>query len=73
MKKIYRMEILKSVDGWDYEVYLNSNRANEFTEGRILAILGEDIEKVIGGLPEPIKPVNEYVVSNVDSKEDTKP
>lgn len=52
MKKIYRIEILKSVDGWFYEIYLNENRASKEITDKILSILSNDIEKVIGKLHE---------------------
>jgi hypothetical protein len=53
MKKIYRIEILKSVDGWFYEIYLNGNRAGKDIRKKIIEILGDDIETVIGKLHEP--------------------
>ena len=54
-KRIYRIEILKSVDGWFYEVYLNEDRASKVITDKILAIseLNDDIETVIGKLHEP--------------------
>lgn len=53
MKKIYRIEILKSVDGWFYEVYLNENRAKTDMANEIVSVLSDDIEAVIGKLHEP--------------------
>ncbi len=52
MKRIYRIEILKSVDGWFYEVYLNEDKATTDIANKIVAILGNDIETVIGKLHE---------------------
>ena len=48
MKKIYKIEILKTEDGQNFEIYANGNRMDSFTEGRILAVLNESVEKVIG-------------------------
>jgi len=53
MKKIYRIEILKSVDGWYYEVYLPQDKATTDIANKIVAILGNDIETVIGKLHNP--------------------